>query len=626
MASIMSVSSSNDNRNSVTRVTKEGKKLTYEMNVIQQPERARACGSGAKCESLTYFYSTTSQATGPDRFLASADRRPVDPPPVVELRIFEGDAKNDITFSYNANFFLYTTLESARPIAQGRVSSVPTPFPVLTGMPVAGMAYLDRPSPAGYFIFPDLSVRHEGKYKLAFNLFEELKESKDADAEPALTSPDHPNNQAVKNNAMAPQSHMHFRLEVKSDPFVVYSAKKFPGLAESTSLSRVVAEQGCRVRIRRDVRMRRRDAKPNKDYDDYDEDNIYSRTDRFATPDVYSHPQITERPRSASHGSVEMSIPYGMEQRRSSMHDQNYYAQPTYQQVQQPAPPPSIGSNGYTTHLTFGSTATPHYQTPAFPPQAMAQPPQPYAQNNTAYQYQPTSHVRQMSASSPQGYGYPPNQTYQQSQYFPTQPFSEGNDYRPITDYRRVSAPQPQVHQVHQTQIANPYPTDTRPAPIQQSYYPPPTPVSIARSVTPVMNGQALPPLKTLQPSLDRKYEPASPATSLPPSAIGTYQAPHVEVAQNKYASYPTPQPMTSDPVRSSKRQYATVFDTKHLNQPMYSGARPNAALMAQEVPQVEAEDGKYDELTDLPDLKVLSYRRADGSKTMKKCPSPVSV
>lgn len=34
----------------VTRMTAEGRKLTYELKVIQQPERARACGSGAKCE------------------------------------------------------------------------------------------------------------------------------------------------------------------------------------------------------------------------------------------------------------------------------------------------------------------------------------------------------------------------------------------------------------------------------------------------------------------------------------------------------------------------------------------------------------------------------------------------
>lgn len=35
---------------SLTRVTKEGRTLTYFMTVIQQPERARACGSGAKCK------------------------------------------------------------------------------------------------------------------------------------------------------------------------------------------------------------------------------------------------------------------------------------------------------------------------------------------------------------------------------------------------------------------------------------------------------------------------------------------------------------------------------------------------------------------------------------------------
>lgn len=31
------------------RVTKGGRHLWYELEVIQQPERARACGSGAKC-------------------------------------------------------------------------------------------------------------------------------------------------------------------------------------------------------------------------------------------------------------------------------------------------------------------------------------------------------------------------------------------------------------------------------------------------------------------------------------------------------------------------------------------------------------------------------------------------
>jgi hypothetical protein len=86
MASIIPVS--NETTSSSSRVTKEGKRITYALQVIQQPERARACGSGAK---------------------SSADRRPVDPPPIVELRVFEGEGsnKNEITFAYNANFFLF---------------------------------------------------------------------------------------------------------------------------------------------------------------------------------------------------------------------------------------------------------------------------------------------------------------------------------------------------------------------------------------------------------------------------------------------------------------------------------------------------------------------------------------
>jgi hypothetical protein len=69
-------------------MTKDGRKITYALQVIQQPERARACGSGAK---------------------SSADRRPVDPPPIVELRVYEGEEhdKRDITFGYHANFFLF---------------------------------------------------------------------------------------------------------------------------------------------------------------------------------------------------------------------------------------------------------------------------------------------------------------------------------------------------------------------------------------------------------------------------------------------------------------------------------------------------------------------------------------
>lgn len=44
----------NETKSTATRVTKEGKSITYCMHVLQQPARARACGAGAKCEVLEF--------------------------------------------------------------------------------------------------------------------------------------------------------------------------------------------------------------------------------------------------------------------------------------------------------------------------------------------------------------------------------------------------------------------------------------------------------------------------------------------------------------------------------------------------------------------------------------------
>jgi hypothetical protein len=41
----------NETQSFTTRTTREGKNLRYELKVLQQPLRARACGSGSKCMS-----------------------------------------------------------------------------------------------------------------------------------------------------------------------------------------------------------------------------------------------------------------------------------------------------------------------------------------------------------------------------------------------------------------------------------------------------------------------------------------------------------------------------------------------------------------------------------------------
>ena len=381
---------------------------------------------------------------------ASADRRPVDPPPVVELRIYEGQTwdlaqEKDITFVYNANFFLFATLEHARMMAHARGTPAPstnTP-PVLTGMPVSGMAYLDRPQEAGYFLFPDLSVRHEGRYKLTFNLYEETKDDKDKDSErEGEMQPPIPGLNPATGGSFD------FRMEVKSQEFIVYSAKKFPGLAESTQLSRVVAEQGCRVRIRRDVRMRRRDGKGNGDYDNGEDE--YTRRRRTATPEV--RPDYN-RARSTS-GSLERT-PYSADpQRRPSISD--------YQPQYPPQNPPSGG------HLQFlGGNSSSQY--PAQPPQNFAQPPSipaspVYPQSQAPYPPQPSyaPPPPPTPAPAPAPYSRSRERTPSHSSYAPITPAPPRIS---VPDYRPTLPPL--------SSLPQPYHTPTS----QLSHMPPPRPI-----------------------------------------------------------------------------------------------------------------------------------------------------
>ena len=534
---------------------------------------------------------------------------------MVELKIFEGESRTDVTFSHNSNFFLFTTLESARPIATGRASSTSSPHPVLTGMPVAGMAYLDRPSPAGYFIFPDLSVRHEGKYRLSFNLFEETKE-RGVEPDSAPANPPSASNQARGSHA-PPSNFVPFRLEVKSKPFVVYSAKKFPGLAESTSLSRLVAEQGCRVRIRRDVRMRRRDAKTSKEFEDLEEEGApYTQVDRYATPDNYGQTPVPERPRSVSTTSVDGTpLPYPLMERRSSMQEGCYYSQQTWQP---PAVAPIIqpAAANYNTHLTFGNHhSAPQCQAPVPPaPGPVAnQHPQPYGSNPPHYQNQPLqSHSKHASNSSEYAYH---QQTFTQP-HFGGHIYTDTADYRPSAPNMRANMSQPSST----VRDAVSYPVvDSRIASGSPSYFVQSPVTADQRSSTPTAL-QSLPPLKALQPASERRYEHPAAQSMV---AEGGEASPQAAFDANPTYSSLTGslQSTNRNLARPGKRSYGKVFDTSHISQPARSGARPEA--MGQDVPQVECDEGLTDEV-DLANLKMLSYRRADGSRQHKKIPSPI--
>ncbi|KAL1850449.1 hypothetical protein Daus18300_012927 [Diaporthe australafricana] len=339
----------------ISRVTRDGRRLHYDLQVLQQPERARACGSGPK---------------------SSADRRPVDPPPVVQMKIFEGahrENAKDITFAYNADFFLYANLHHAHEVASGRVAPPSTP-PVLTGMPVSSMILLDRPTEAGYFIFSDLSVRHEGKYFLTFSLMEEVKEDRDKDADEPMSGTDE-----IVGPDMGPGQEMrcwNFRTTVQTDDFDVYSAKKFPGLQESTLLSRTVAEQGCRVRIRRDVRMRRRE-KGKGAKDNSARDDEYARAAAVAAAPPPERTPIL-RGRSSSNASLERA-PY----------PQDLHRRPSGMDFAPPRPSFAASEPSANRHLNFGGQPMAYPHPHSVPTSPSYPPPGPHYGHRPSYPYKP---------------------------------------------------------------------------------------------------------------------------------------------------------------------------------------------------------------------------------------------
>ncbi|KAI2625454.1 velvet factor-domain-containing protein [Xylaria nigripes] len=368
------------------RITKNGRQLWYQLEVLQQPERARACGSGPK---------------------SSADRRPVDPPPVVILRVLEGEtfeSARDITFDYNVDFFCYASLEHARPMAHGRVQTpAATSPPVLTGFPVSGCCYLDRPDPAGYFLFPDLSVRHEGRYRLVFSLYELMKNEGDLDRDAPEAEPGNPR---------LPTDACH-RMDLRSADFTVYSAKKFPGLTESTALSRAVAEQGCRVRIRRDVRMRRRDANTKPSSNDEYAKNVedeYTKRRGTQTPDDY-------RARSVSNSSIDRSSFADPSRRPSSV---DYAAAPH--------PPTFQSSKPSAAMLNFGGQAASGFAQP-FGPIGVSNP-----------QSTPVSPAQSVFPPA-QGVNLPPpSPSYSPSPAYPSYEQAEAENRRLSASYPLLSA------------------------------------------------------------------------------------------------------------------------------------------------------------------------------------------
>ncbi|KAG2205094.1 hypothetical protein INT47_002188 [Mucor saturninus] len=168
----------------------------FSLIVRQQPCKARLCS-----------------------FKEKVDRRPIDPPPIIQLQ----SNHTDHDFLQNPYFFLYATLtdtsgETDLHFVHGNRTTAGTVVQSLHKL-----KDVDN-TDGGFFIFSDISIRLEGFYRLKFTLYEI-------------------DGFFVKRMC-----------SIVSNVFQVYSPKSFPGMSESTFLTRSFSDQGVRIRIRKEPR------------------------------------------------------------------------------------------------------------------------------------------------------------------------------------------------------------------------------------------------------------------------------------------------------------------------------------------------------------------------------------
>lgn len=180
----------------------------YTVFVRQQPLAARACGSA-------------------DR----PDRRPIDP--IVILQVERKGVTEFYADGPTASFFAVATLfdmtDDRTQSTQESDSSSLALSSALTGTIISSIFYLKDPAKDGqtgaFFVFSDLNVRSEGSYRLRFDLF------------------------GIHAASVSHVTHC------TTNTFTVYSAKRFPGMTNSTELSKTFSDQGLKIRIRKDIRV-----------------------------------------------------------------------------------------------------------------------------------------------------------------------------------------------------------------------------------------------------------------------------------------------------------------------------------------------------------------------------------
>ncbi|KAJ5489715.1 Spore development regulator vosA [Penicillium diatomitis] len=190
-------------------LSREAQSSDFDLIIRQQPDRARVAGGKEK------------------------ERKPIDPPPIVQLRVREEGSYLAQHYLQSPYYFMCCSLYDAtedRPVPVA-------PSTALAGTLVSSLHRLKDVdnSDGGFFVFGDLSVKIEGEFRLKFTLFEMRKD--------VVT----------------------YLKTVISDRFKVSPPKNFPGMMESTFLSRSFADQGVKLRIRKEPRTMMKRSAPRPD-------------------------------------------------------------------------------------------------------------------------------------------------------------------------------------------------------------------------------------------------------------------------------------------------------------------------------------------------------------------------
>jgi Velvet factor len=182
----------------------------YIISLRQQPLAARACGFG-------------------DR-----DRRAVDPPPILQMMIEDPRAtpqeiKTKLRYPYFVvHCELWNADEDHAETAMPELNDRPHQRRLMGTVVASPFVGQDENDIEGcFFCFPDLSCRTSGSYRLRFVLL--------------ILDPSN----------MKPGDRSPFRAMAMSQVFRVFAAKDFPGMLESTRLTKALKAQGCLISVKK---------------------------------------------------------------------------------------------------------------------------------------------------------------------------------------------------------------------------------------------------------------------------------------------------------------------------------------------------------------------------------------